>query len=378
MKTARRGSVLLLTALMFFFLPGYGKENAATIVTPKKGIAAAKYGPANLALADASWYYDWGSSPHSGSVPAGYQPMEFVPMLWGTNFVTDQAVSALTTGKNNGTYHYLLGFNEPDLGSQANMTVAQAISLWPKLISTGLILGSPAPSSPGTWLDDFMSQAAANNYRVDFICLHYYAPPNAANAVSALKTFLTNAYNKYQKPIWLTEFGAPDCKTLGWCGSNAAALTQAQVDTFVPQVIAMLEDLSFVQRYAWFVDASQAGFELSALFTSAGALSQTGIDFRDAHGSSTVQWGRVVSGTCLTPYVFYSRADGRLAFRLPPTATQYRVSVSDASGRFMYGASGIGSGEQIIPQNKGNWSGGVYVGRVDALGLVRTERIVVW
>ena len=378
MKNTIIGSILLLTASVIFIQPAYCKGSAANIVTPKKGIAAAKYGPANLALADASWYYDWGSNPHSGTVPAGHQPIEFVPMLWGTNFVTDQAISALTTGKNNGTYHYLLGFNEPDLGSQANMTVAQAISLWPKLISTGLILGSPAVSYPGTWLDNFMSQAAANNLRVDFLCLHYYAPPNASNAVAALKTFLTNAYNKYQKPIWLTEFGAPDCKTLGWCGSNAAALTQAQVDAFVPQVIAMLEDLSFVQRYAWFVDASQGGFELSAVFNSSGALTQTGIDLRDAHGSSTVQTGLGLPRDGLSPWTFYRRSDGRIAFRLPQSQTQYQVSVSNAAGRCIYGMSGTGLGEQIIGPVAAYFAKGVYVGRMDALGLVRVERIVVW
>ena len=378
MKSALVGSVLLLTASVIFVQPAFCKGNAANVVTPKKGIAAARYGPANLALADASWYYDWGSNPHSGTVPAGHQPLEFVPMLWGANYVTDPSINALTTGKNNGTYKYLLGFNEPDLGSQANMTVAQAISLWPRLIATGLILGSPAPSYPGTWFDNFMSQASANNLRVDFICLHYYAPPNAANAVSALKTFITNIYNKYQKPIWLTEFGAPDCKALGWCGSNAAALTQAQVDAFVPQVIAMLEDLACVQRYAWFVDASQTGFELSALFNSSGALTQTGIDFRDAHGSSTVLSSPGLPGNVLTPWTFYRRSDGRIAFRLPQSQTQYQVSVSNTAGRCIFGMSGTGSGEQMIGPDATHFAKGVYVGRMDALGLVRVERIVVW
>jgi hypothetical protein len=139
--------------------------------------------------------------------------------------------------------------------------------------------------------------------------------------VSALKTFLTNAYNKYQKPIWLTEFGAPDCKTLGWCGSNAAALTQAQVDSFVPRVIAMLEDLACVQRYAWFVDAAQtgSGFELSTVFKSAGSLTQTGMDLRDAHGT--------------TAALAYGPARGRQA-ALPPGYLQADgIKIYDLRGR---------------------------------------------
>ena len=378
MKSALVGSILLLTASVMFVQPAFCKGNAANVITPKKGIAAASMGPAGIAAAHASWYYNWGHTPNSGTVPSGTPAPEYVPMISRSGDATDQNFAALTTAKNNGTYKYLLGFNEPDIASQANMTVAQVIALWPKLMATGLILGSPAPSWTNTWFDNFMTQAKANNYRVDFICLHYYTPPNTATSVANLKTFLTNAYNKYQKPIWLTEFGAPDCKTLGWCGSNAAALTQAQVDAFVPQVIAMLEDLSFVSRYAWFVDKSQGGFELSAVFNSSGALTQTGIDLRDAHGSSTVQLNRGFSGNGLSPYIFYKRSDGRIAFRLPMSQTKYQVFVSDASGRSIWGMSGSGSGDQIFGTDASHLAKGVYVGRMDALGLVRVERIVVW
>ena len=38
----------------------------------------------------------------------------------------------------------LLGFNEPDLAEQANMTVEKALELWPRLEATGMRLGSPA------------------------------------------------------------------------------------------------------------------------------------------------------------------------------------------------------------------------------------------
>ncbi len=374
MKNVCTGIFVIFVAVLLAF----GEEAAVNVVTPKKGVAAAKFGPANIAAANASWYYDWGANPRSGTVPAGLQTPEFVPMLWGANYVTAQNISALTTGKNNGTYKYLLGFNEPDLSSQSNMTVAQAISLWPQLMSTGLTLGSPAPSSPGVWFDTFMTQAAANNYRVDFICLHYYAPPNTPTSVSNLKTFLTNAYAKYQKPIWLTEFGAPDCKTLGWCGSNAAALTQAQVDTFVPQVIAMLEDLSCVQRYAWFVDASQTGFELSAVFNSDGSLTPTGIDLRDAHGTASVRADRETAVRSAFAAPFYVRADGRIVCELPGTQCAFRVSLCDATGRCVYRFRGAGSGEQTIGPAETHLAKGVYVGSLEALGQARMGRIVVW
>jgi hypothetical protein len=285
---ARAAWIGALGLLLQGLAPAFAAPQAARALTAKKGVAAAKFGPGNVAAANASWYYNWRYSPNSGSVPAGTAAPEYVPMLSKAADVTDQNVAALTAGRNNGTYKYLLGFNEPDLASQANMTVAQAIGLWPKYMATGLALGSPAPTNPNAWFDDFLAQAQAKGYRVDFICLHYYRPPNSATAVADLKKWLTDAYAKYKKPIWLTEFGAPDCKSLGWCGSNAAALTQAQVDAFVGQVVAMLESLPFVERYAWFVDRTQEGFELSFVFNADGSLSPTGTALRNAPASTIV------------------------------------------------------------------------------------------
>jgi uncharacterized repeat protein (TIGR02543 family) len=289
-RGSTRGSLWVLlcfAALLFFVQPMFSLASA--VVTAKKGIAAASFGPASILTADASWYYNWRSSPNSGTVPAGVQAPEYVPMIHDLGSVTDATINALKTAKANGTYKCLLGFNEPDQGGQANMTVAQAIAAWPRLMETGLILGSPSPAWPTvTWLSDFMTQAAAQNLRVDFICLHYYRSPADPNTVNELKTLLTDAYNKYKKPIWLTEFGAPDCSVLGWCGS-APPLTQAITDEHVKKVIAMLEDLPFVERYAWFMDASQTvGFGFTSIFLPGGPLTQTGIDFRDARGTTVV------------------------------------------------------------------------------------------
>ena len=64
------------------------------------------------------------------------------------------------------------------MSGQANMSPGQALSLWPQLEATGMRLGSPAVAddgaTPGGWLDQFMSGAAARGYRVNFITLHWY------------------------------------------------------------------------------------------------------------------------------------------------------------------------------------------------------------
>ena len=138
----------------------------------QKGVSTWEFGPipAGLKAVGASWYYNW--SPTNASMP-GPSGVEFVPMIWGADAVNDRT---LATAKAEGDV--LLGFNEPDLGEQANMTVERALELWPRLEATGMRLGSPAVAwggaDAGGWLDRFMTGAKEGGYRVDFIALHWY------------------------------------------------------------------------------------------------------------------------------------------------------------------------------------------------------------
>jgi hypothetical protein len=366
MAFKRITAFILLFVSLFLSQSAFANDTQAKVVTAKKGIAMAKFGPGNAALANASWYYDWGAGPRTGAIPAGLDTPEFVPQIWGANYVTTQNINTLKAAQAAGTCKYLLGFNEPDNSGQANMTVAQAISLWPQLMSTGLLLGSPACTYTNTWFTDFMTQAAANNLRVDFICLHTYQPPNVAGTVAGIKTWITNTYNTYKKPIWVTEFGAPDCHTLGWCGGGTApVLTQAEVDTYVADVIKMLEDCPSVQRYAWFVDASQAGFELSALFNSDGTLTKTGTDFRDAQGTAVVQGGFQRQGNAFSNKPLFGQTEGRIVCRLPPRQVHYRISIFDMTGRTRFRFEGQGSGETLITPRELTFAKGLYMGLLE-------------
>ena len=151
---------------------------------------------------DAGWYYDWWHSPVAGATD-----MDFVPMMWGDHVTTDalqEAVANSTTGE-------LLGFNEPDITNQANMTVERAIKLWSSLETTGLRLGSPATGrrvlSDDSWFARFMAEAKAKDLRVDFIALHPYTTnPD----VDALEDYIISVYEKYKLPIWITEFALVD------------------------------------------------------------------------------------------------------------------------------------------------------------------------
>jgi hypothetical protein len=231
--------------------PAASRAPAATKAAPppgvktrKKGVSAWYFDGFTSALADvkASWYYNWASGRGNLTAPAG---VEFVPMIWGADSTKQ---STLDEARRQGKV--LLGFNEPDLDGQADMTVEQALDLWPKLQATGMRLGSPAPAygaaDAGSWFDRFMSGAKERGYRVDFIALHWYGSDFSAAATGQLKSYLQATYNRYHKPIWLTEYAL-----IKFSGSPKYP-TQAQQAAFVRASTDMLEGLSFVERYAWF------------------------------------------------------------------------------------------------------------------------------
>jgi RNA polymerase sigma factor (sigma-70 family) len=238
------------------------------VASAKKGVGAWAFSGATQALGEsgASWYYTWSATP-GVSAPSGVQ---FVPMIWGSADVT---AGTLSQAKQEGSY--LLGFNEPDMASQSNMTPAQALSLWPQLMATGMQLGSPAVAdggaTPGGWLDQFMSGAKTRGYRVNFITLHWYGSDFATGpAVSQLEGYLQAVYARYHLPIWLTEFA------LANFGGSPSTPTPQQQAAFVTAATSMLQGLSYVQRYAWFglqatsTDGSMGLFSSGPVVTPAG------------------------------------------------------------------------------------------------------------
>ncbi|XVV10638.1 sigma-70 family RNA polymerase sigma factor [Actinoplanes sp. CA-131856] len=229
--------------------PTLKPTSAAPIVIPakeskKKGVGVWKFTGSKAALADvgAGWYYNWG--PNNNDVP-GPSGVEFVPMVWGKANVTDATLSEV---KKEGDV--LLGFNEPDMGGQANMTVEDALAAWPKLQATGMRLGSPSVAyggdTPGGWLDRFMSGAEAKGYRVDFITLHWYGSDFSAAAVNQFLGYVDAVHKRYNKPIWVTEFGL-----MNFSGTPKYP-TQAQLVTFIKGTTKGLESRSWLERYAWF------------------------------------------------------------------------------------------------------------------------------
>ncbi|MGC4853558.1 sigma-70 family RNA polymerase sigma factor [Micromonospora sp. DT4] len=212
----------------------------------RKGVGVWNFAGASQALANskAGWYYSWGTQHPGISTPRG---ATFVPMIRSAeNVNAGELARARAAGP------YLLGFNEPDLPEQANMTVDRALDLWPQLMATGSKLSSPAVAwggaDPQGWLDRFMTGAEARGHRVDFIALHWYgADFTTAAAVNQLRQYLQAVYQRYKKPIWLTEFAL-----IRYDGGRQVFPSQEQQAAFLTAATGMLGQLSYVQRYAWF------------------------------------------------------------------------------------------------------------------------------
>ena len=252
---------------------------AAGPVHPKRGVASAKYlwtTPMRLTELRVTWVYDW-----SWVAPESTPGIEWVPMVWGSRTVNATRIRALSADRRSGRARVLLGFNEPDNPSQSNMTPVRAADLWPQLESTGLRLGSPAPAvADDGWLDRFMSLALARRLRVDFIALHFYQDFTDPRAVDELHQQLLAIHARYRKPIWITEIGEFDIRT--WHEHMQSPPTYRLASSYMRNVLAMLDRLKFVERYAWFTDNcwSDRACRYGSLFDGYDRLTARGDTYR--------------------------------------------------------------------------------------------------
>jgi hypothetical protein len=199
---------------------------------PYKGVANSPKD--ELAALGATWCYNWGTRPSATDCD---DPL-FVPMVWGKDDVAG-AIQAI----GDAGYTTVLGFNEPNKSDQANMSVEQALALWPDMTKDpDLRVSSPAVSDDGrAWLEDFMDQAQAQGLRVDFIAMHWYGW-NAGSCVPSQLEGAVNWASQWGLPVWITEFG---------CMGSSNPDEQTLID-FFESAIPMLDRHPLVERYAWY------------------------------------------------------------------------------------------------------------------------------
>jgi hypothetical protein len=212
-----------------------------SLVSDKRGASGNGH---EAALLNAGWYYSWYIDPGK-DVSA-----EFVPMIAHGKDANSWYYDRIMKLKNDGKIKCLLGFNEPERKPPGgDITVDAAIKAWPLFERTGLRLGSPAPAFDDKgrkWLDDFMTKATANKLRVDFVAVHWYGDVADPRAAAKFSSWLAGIHNRYNKPIWITEFAG-----LNW-GWLHHPITEEMNEKFLADIEPSMEKTEWIERYCWF------------------------------------------------------------------------------------------------------------------------------
>jgi len=259
------------TTLVTAVRPSTTKSNVAPAPSAhdtsiKRGLA---YNDLNLVQTylslggQAGWMYNWDSSAW-GSTPQG---LTFYPMLWSPidvhlNNWNQNAQTAIDNGAD-----ALLGFNEPDVATQANMSPQDAANghkQWMNPFAGKARISAPAISSSQNanqgvdWLRQFFN-ACGGQCQVDFCAAHWYGPGGEEGANEFL-SHLQNVHDNCDgKPVWVTEFAALD----------------GDKDQFMRSIINALENdsqYSFVERYSYFYTAVGELFEDTTKLSSFGSI----------------------------------------------------------------------------------------------------------
>lgn len=224
------------------YLPVMSKPYAR--LASKKGIGLTYGHCEDVAALHASWEYGWGDHP------ANCPGAENVPMGW--NGVPESI---------GGNSPWLMGFNEPDMPGQANLTPERAAELWHQLEAKypDKKLLSPAPSDRNPqWLVDFRN-AYISRYgkapRLDGLAMHCYAW-YAGTCVSLVEWYEQRAKEWGVPEIWLTEYAFFTCGYF----STEHVIEQMQALNY------WLERKPIVTRYAWFDARTDYGHPESWMF----------------------------------------------------------------------------------------------------------------
>jgi hypothetical protein len=263
--TSRRRARPLRAAMALGIVPVMALSITRLVPLPTSAAAEAVKGVAGACDATpkvgANWWYNWYVEP--GSCQAG----EFVPMISGEGKRSPGDIDWQMGRVKEGGYKTVLGFNEPDR-AKSNMTVEEAVSLWPRLTADPSIrVGSPATTagSGGTqWFANFMRQADARKLRVDFVAVHWYGWNKGSCDANAkgLDDYLKWAEGMSgNRPIWITEFGC----------LNQSNTDTATVTAFLKGALKVIANHPCVERYAWYPYDTH-----NELLDSAGALTPLG------------------------------------------------------------------------------------------------------
>ena len=235
-----------------------------------------------------TWRYQWN---HTESSSVNW---EFAPMSWGHGTTTDEGIAGFVAKYGS---PYIMSFNEPDdctgqsgqygfPGSPKLCDIDEAVRLHKNFMKTGMRIVSPGgrEEAPFGWLKNFHQKATAQNIRIDVIAVHWYdwgsnptvnTAPTALQVFNRFKAYLTNVYNLYGLPIWITEFNANPARS------------QAINAGFLELALPYLESLDYIERYCWFPYNTGTHF-YTTLDAGATTLSQVGTIYKNINNTTPV------------------------------------------------------------------------------------------
>ncbi|MBC7451659.1 MAG: carbohydrate-binding protein [Cytophagales bacterium] len=274
----KRFHVPFTYTILYLFVVCLSFTAFAQTRSPKRGLSGDLTSNADLdsVYKGISWYYNWGITPNASIIANSQNYIEYVPMIWGGSFDKTTLTNYLD---NHPEVKYILGFNEPNFKSEANLTPTQAAALWPqieaiantyhlKIVGPAMNYCGDCVSENGTtykdpikYLDDFF--VACKGCRVDYIAIHSYY-----DYAPVITSDITK-FSKYKKPIWLTEFNLSS--------QYASEEWQRQ---YLVDAVRILEKDTMLFRYSWFLTRiGTDGFPYTNILkqNQSGALSDLGL-----------------------------------------------------------------------------------------------------
>ncbi|MEX0321583.1 MAG: glycosyl hydrolase [Puniceicoccaceae bacterium] len=223
-----------------------------------------------------SWVYNWGATPQHLSLNG---EMEFIPMVWGQYQGQLDELEAYLDG--GAAPSKILVVNEPNLRGQAFIS-PQATSDWMKQISDTLsahdipLLG-PQMALGSSTEDSIVAYDPIEEQTVTYTSMdaflnafdYYYgdAPLNGIGVhpygtLGELIWSVDYAYERYEKPVWVTEF------------AHWNAQTEDDLYEYMVQALDYLERSPKVGGYAWFM--ADIGSMLALVESRGGGLTRLG------------------------------------------------------------------------------------------------------